>query len=217
MTKKSRAKKPVLPCKLYIVRHGETEFNVSGHMQGVVDSPLTEKGQVQARQRAADLASIEFAAIYASDLGRAVATAEILKLDRELIVLTTKLLRERSFGPFDGQHVSAWREALQDKLAERNELSAKDLFSHVIREDIETDQVVFTRCITHLREVAVAHPGKNVLLVSHGGIMRTILIHLGFGTPQELGSHVVTNLGYFVLESDGTDFSVLETQGIGKK
>ncbi len=214
MVKKPRAKKVAAPCKLYIVRHGETEYNVSGQMQGIVDSPLTQKGREQAKQRAADLASTEFAAIYASDLGRAVATAEILKLDREMIILTTKLLRERSFGTFDGQPVSVWREELQEKLAERDQLSAKDLFSYVLREDIETDQVVFTRCITFLREVAVAHPGKNVLLVSHGGVMRTILIHLGYGTPQKLQSNSVTNLGYFVLESDGTDFSVVETHGI---
>jgi len=216
MPKQIQPVNEIAPCRLYIVRHGETEFNVSAHIQGVVDSPLTEKGIVQAEQRAGEFANIEFAAVYASNLGRAISTAEILKLDRELIVLTTELLRERNFGKLEGVPVAVWRETLQGKLAERDALSAKELYSYVLRDDIETDEQVFTRCNTVMREIAVAYPGKNVLLVSHGSVMRTILIHLGHGTPQELGSHVVTNLGYFVLESDGIDFTILETHGIAK-
>lgn len=71
--------------------------------------------------------------------------------------------------------------------------------------------------ITFLRETAVAYLGENILVVSHSGIMRASLIKLGFGTASELNFSCISNAGYAVIESDGVDFFVRETDGIHKR
>src|SRR5437879_13343918 len=63
------------PVRILLVRHGETVFNVEGRWQGQSDSPLTERGLAQARELARALAEVSIAAIYSSDLGRAIDTA----------------------------------------------------------------------------------------------------------------------------------------------
>src|SRR3989339_819938 len=81
-------------CTLYLVRHGETEWNVKKINQGQSESFLTEKGIEQAKETAERLKDIKFDAIFSSDLSRTQRTAEIIKLDRELIIQTSQLLRE---------------------------------------------------------------------------------------------------------------------------
>ena len=73
-------------CTLYLVRHGETEWNVKGITQGQTNSSLTENGKQQALNTANDLKNINFDAIFSSDLTRTQDTAEIIKLDRDIMV-----------------------------------------------------------------------------------------------------------------------------------
>lgn len=95
---------------VYIVRHGQTEYNVAGKAQGWKDSPLTRMGMAQALmlRRWMDGRHLHFHTIYTSDLGRAVQTASILA-EPETQVLATDGLREISFGDLDGQDSSAFR------------------------------------------------------------------------------------------------------------
>ena len=62
-----------------------------------------------------------------------------------------------------------------------------------------------------------SYQGKSVLVVSHGGVMRALLVHLGFGTHDELPRNAVNNLGYIVLEKNGHKLKILETHGITKQ
>src|SRR3989344_5835107 len=87
----------------YIVRHGQTEWNTKGLLQGHGDSPLTYLGVKQAEQIRDELKSIHFDAIFSSDLLRAKRTAEIVALERKIAVKTTQALRERDFGHFEGK------------------------------------------------------------------------------------------------------------------
>ena len=204
-------------CRFYIVRHGQTEWNNARIIQGQLDSPLTEEGIRQAAERSKTFKDIEFADAFASDLFRAHKTAEIIAADHTLAVKTNQLLRERSFGSFDGKHADVFYQELRELLEHRESLSEDKKFAYKLRDDIESDQEVCERMITFLRETAVAYPDKNVLVVAHGGIMRALLFKLGFGTYEELGVDAIDNLGYVVVESDGVDFFVKETQGIKKK
>lgn len=86
----------------YIVRHGETEWNAQGLMQGHLDSPLTSTGEEQARELAQTLLAIHFDHVFSSDLLRARRTAELLVIDRKFALNTTQLLRERTFGKYEG-------------------------------------------------------------------------------------------------------------------
>lgn len=203
-------------CRIYIVRHGETVWNVEGKLQGQADTPLTKKGVVQARERANELSRIEFEAIFASDLGRTMRTAEILKADRELVVMATTMMRERAFGRYEGTTYEEFRREMAAKLAERDMLGMEAQAGFRLSEDVETDEEIVGRGLLFIRETALAYPGKTVLMVSHGGMMRALLWKLGVTSHdgKKIGMGIISNLAYFVLKTDGVEMEVVEMEGI---
>jgi probable phosphoglycerate mutase len=87
---------------LYVVRHGETPWNVEGRYQGQLDPPLNENGRQQAEATAHKLAALGFEAIYSSDLARARQTAEALAEKAGLPVQLDPRLREIDQGKWQG-------------------------------------------------------------------------------------------------------------------
>jgi 2,3-bisphosphoglycerate-dependent phosphoglycerate mutase len=210
---------------IYIVRHGESESNAhidkdsSFHTQwGEFESPLTQKGEEQAQKRAEALRSIEFDAVFSSDLTRAKQTAEIIKLERKLAVQTTRVIRERSYGNYLKSFKDKSREQIESEM--KKELTMLDEMAKMTYKpspDVESPAESASRLITFLREVAVAYAGKKVLVVNHGNNMRNLLTHLGYAKFDELATGDIENTGYIVLESDGTDFFIKETHGVHKQ
>jgi broad specificity phosphatase PhoE len=155
------------------------------------------------------LADVKFDAAFSSDLIRAKRTAEIISLEKKLAVQTTKALRERYFGKFEGKDWIKYDNEIVTLLKKYRKVGYDQK-----KAIMEVDDSMISRVTTFLREIAVGYPGKNILMVSHGGLMRTILIHLGFGTYETLPPGSIGNLGYFKLKSDGVDFFIEETDGI---
>lgn len=203
-------------CTIYVVRHGQTEFNVARKIQGQLDSPLTQKGIEQAKQLSAELSNEKFEMIFSSDLLRAQRTAEIINVDKQLALNTTKLLRERRFGRYDGTSYEEFDKLNKELILKREKLTDEDYFKFRLYEDFETDEEVVSRMITFLREVAVTYSGKNILAVTHGGSMRALLVHLGLGSYNEITHESISNSAYVKLLSDGIEFKILETKGITK-
>lgn len=196
---------------VFIVRHGETEWNMKRLIQGQKDSALTELGINQAKELAKELQKIKFDLVFSSDLLRAKKTAEIIVTEHNLAVETTELLRERAFGKLEGKPVEALR-FFENLFAK---LKHEEMFSYKSAPDIESDEELVTRLITFLREAVIAHAGKKILIVTHGGIMRAFLIKLGitdYKNPVWVG-----NAGYIKLETDGVDFEVKKVKGIHKR
>jgi probable phosphoglycerate mutase len=79
---------------LYITRHGQTEWNVQGRLQGHLDSPLTELGVIQAEQLADSLVNVEFDVIYSSPSLRTVRTADMIRGERPIDITIEDKLRE---------------------------------------------------------------------------------------------------------------------------
>ncbi len=209
-------KKDNLFCTLYIVRHGETEWNVKNIIQGQSDSPLTEKGINQAKATAEKLKDIKFAAAFSSDLFRTRNTAELIKLDRQLSVVTEKALRERNFGSYEGKSGDDFGltfKHLFEKLKDLSEFEQRNL---KFASDIESDEEIISRFILKLREIAVAYPAKNVLVVTHGGPIRTFLMHLGYTKYGKLHPNSFSNAGYAIVQCDGIDFYLKEVKGVIK-
>ncbi|HAO64442.1 TPA: hypothetical protein DCQ44_00475 [Candidatus Taylorbacteria bacterium] len=200
----------------YIVRHGETEFNVSGIMQGHTDSPLTEKGQEQAKLVGNALKDIDFDLVFSSDLLRAKRTAEIMLLEKKLAINTTELLRERSYGRYDGRSATEYREENKEMLAKIVDLEWSERSKIKFSPDAESDHEVVSRFTLFLREAAVTYAGKKVLIVTHGGTMRSFLVQIGWGTAKELPGGCIQNTGYVKLVSDGIDFEIQEVVGVGR-
>jgi len=198
----------------YIVRHGETVWNKLRLLQGKSDSPLTETGMEQARESAQAFQKIEFAEVFSSDLLRAKRTAEIISLEHDLVVKTTQLIRERDFGKYEGQHVDIFKNRLQEMLAS---LAEEEKKSFSLDGEVESEADVITRLLTFLRQTAFAYPSQNILIVTHSGIIRMLLFHLGWLNRQEQEEVKIKNLATIQLECDGTEFFLRSTSNIQKE
>lgn len=200
----------------YIVRHGQTDWNIQKKLQGQANTSLNEVGQEQAKEIAQTLKQIHFDEIFSSDLDRAVQTTEIIAQERKLAVKTTKALREKNYGSYEGRDREEVKKELKHSFEAWGKLNDEEKMKFKIYQDGESDHEAVERFIRHLREIAVAYPGKTVLIASHGGIMRYFLIKLGWATYKELDSHAIKNTAYIKVESDGLDFFIKETHQIEK-
>jgi len=200
-------------CTIYLVRHGRTDWNDKKLVQGHTDIPLNLEGQTSARALAAELKSIKFDRIYASDLLRAKETAEIIALEHQLVVETTKALRERNFGNIEGKSHSVFPE--MDKLLDSLDYKTRYSYKFDTNMEMENDEEIMNRFVPFLREIAVANPGKTVLVATHGGPMWVFLVKLGISDYQHFLE--IKNLAHIKLESDGVDFFIKETSGIKKR
>jgi len=216
------AKKVIKPCTIYLVRHGETDNNKNGIIQGSkVDANLNKTGEKQAKQAAERLKQVPFIAAFSSDLVRAKQTAEIISLQHKLTVTTNKAIRERSFGHFEGKSTDYFHLKLKKQLDHFATLSDEAKFDYDFNHGIETLGPAVSRLITFLREIALAYPGQTVLVVSHGALIRHFLIRIGFATFETLrwdsdSLPPITNLGHAVIQTDGIDFFIIDTFGINK-
>jgi probable phosphoglycerate mutase len=166
---------------LLLVRHGETDWNAAGRLQGHTDRPLSDFGRRQARQLAEELADEELEAIYASDLARARETAEIVGERLGLPVVLDPDLREKDWGTWEG-------------------LTAVDRDRvEFVGESTEAHQ---ERILRTLRRISQRHPaGGSVLVVTHGGSMRRVqTAALGMALP------VVENCGRWLCTCENGAF-----------
>ncbi|MDO8609119.1 MAG: histidine phosphatase family protein [bacterium] len=164
---------------------------------------------------------MHFDAIYSSDLLRAKETAEIAKLERKIVLTTTQALRERCFGRLEGKHWMTFDGELRKLWKKLGKLTDEERKLHNLKE-VENNEQIINRCIPFLKKLAFAYVGKTLLIVSHGGVMRVLLKHIGFIPTDkdpdlekdEFRTIEILNAAYIRIESDGTDFNVKETYGI---
>ena len=154
------------PTRILAIRHGETSWNVQSRVQGQLDIELNDTGRWQAERLAAALADEPLAAIYASDLQRALDTARALATRRGLPLQAERGLRERGFGEFEGltfrdikirwpEQAGRWRQRDPEFGPQGGETLAD----------------FYARCIDTVTRLAVVHPGQVIALVAHGGVL----------------------------------------------
>ena len=156
--------------QLWLVRHGQTDWNLEGRFQGSRDIALNLSGQEQARQIAAQLKGEQFDAIYSSPLVRALRTAETIAAVHGMPVQVDPLLVEVRLGAWEGmleaeihqQYPQLERERLCNPL-------------HTPPPGGETAAEVAERMALAADEIARTHPGGTVLLVSHGMALSTLI------------------------------------------
>ncbi|MBV8064491.1 MAG: histidine phosphatase family protein [Actinobacteria bacterium] len=153
-----------------LVRHGQSEWNREGRWQGLADPPLTELGVRQAQELAEHLASERIDAIYASDLRRALATAEIIAAPRGLTVVVEPALREIDVGEWSGLTTDEIEIRHPDGF--RRHLEGGDGW-----EQGEPHAEMSARIVSAIERIARLHPGECVLCVLHGGVIRALLAH----------------------------------------
>ncbi|MFM2120558.1 MAG: hypothetical protein RL722_2026 [Pseudomonadota bacterium] len=152
--------------RILALRHGETDWNVAGRVQGQLDVPLNAEGLAQAERLAAALADEPIAAIYSSDLARAASTAAALSRRTGLPLQLRQGLRERHFGAFQG-HTVAEVEQQHPELS----LRWRKREPGFTPEGGESLLTFYARCVDAATEVARRHPGETIALVAHGGVL----------------------------------------------
>ena len=156
--------------KIFLIRHGETERNKIGKLQGSSDIKLLPEGMQQAHLLAEHAPFHNVDAIYSSDLERAVKTAEILAAKFHLPVIKERGLRETSFGEWEGRFLS--------DLAKENPKGFEKFFTRpdkVQPPNGETFLQSQARIMNALGEIIADNDGKSVIVVSHGAAIRLII------------------------------------------
>jgi probable phosphoglycerate mutase len=152
--------------RIIAIRHGETAWNVDTRIQGHLDIPLNDVGRWQARRVGAALAGESIASVYASDLGRAHATAQAVADIAGLPVVADAGLRERAFGIFEGrtfaQIEADWPDQAQ-RWRKRDPTFEPEGGESLLR--------FRERIVGTLQRLAVGHPGEQIVVVGHGGVM----------------------------------------------
>lgn len=156
----------VEPTRVIAVRHGETAWNVDARIQGQLDIPLNDTGRWQAAQLAAAVAHEPLAAVYASDLERAHATARSLAQARGLPVVADTGLRERAFGSFEGRTFAEIDAQWPD---DARRWRHRD--PHYGPPGGERLIDFYERCVAAAARLAAAHAGQTIALVTHGGVL----------------------------------------------
>ncbi len=163
---------------IVLVRHGETDWNRDRRFQGHADINLNDTGRAQVQALAADLADERFSAAYTSPLRRAAESAEILAASLGLEVRPCDALKEVHVGSWSGLTVPEVESRFPDGHRRWVGSGAGGW------DDGETYDELGRRVVDGLRRIGEAHPGSNVLAVTHGGPIRSVQAALR-GLPFE--------------------------------
>ena len=158
---------------LLIVRHGETEWNAEGRIQGHTDIGLSENGAQQARSLGQRLADRQIDVAYSSDLKRTSETARLALGHRNVVLNETPRLREYHKGIFEGMTLTEIQTQFPDEYPKYLE---KDL--SYAPGGGETTRDVSTRMASIFQEIKAEHLDETVLVVSHGGALRAAMVSL---------------------------------------
>lgn len=163
--------------RLWLIRHGQSTWNVEKKAQGWADPPLSDLGVWQAKKTAQHLSQeTEFEALYSSNLVRASKTAQALADITGLPIQTDERLREHGLGEAQGmvwdfsQAVKRWPQIAEP--AARGEL----IFSLI--PGAEALDAFMERIVTAFDEIRARHSSGNIAVVSHGGVFRAYFAHL---------------------------------------
>lgn len=190
--------------RLYLVRHGETTWNIERRYQGALDSPLSARGWEQSRRTREALREVPLGAMYSSPLARAVETARVIAEPHDLPVTPVEALREIRVGQWEGLTV-AEIEAQYAEAASRWYTTP-----HLARiPGGETIAEMQMRSAAAVEELRRRHAGEAVGVVAHGGVNKTIILTVlaaPLSSYWRLRQH---NGGITVLEWEGDRARVL--------
>ncbi|NPV90466.1 MAG: alpha-ribazole phosphatase [Firmicutes bacterium] len=191
---------------IWMVRHGETEWNHQSRYQGHTDVPLNEVGIIQSRQAAERLASEPITAVYSSDLTRARTTAEIIAASHGLTVRVKKGLRESNYGKWEGmtfKEIKAVYPGAIERWLDNPQGSRPP--------DGESLWEVRERALAAVDEIRGENPeDSSLVIVTHGGVIAMLLMTYLKEGPEFLRRFFGRNASISKIEFRGEDVEVLE-------
>ncbi len=156
-----------------LIRHAQTIWNRQKRIQGQSDSPLTVEGERQAGRWGKMLKQFSWDRILASDTGRALKTAKLINDCLNLSLTTDPRLREQDWGQWTGKTVARLKTESGRKLDEQ--VNAGWSFCPPAGEDRRS---VLARGLRALQAAAEEWPGDHILVVTHEGVVKSLIYHL---------------------------------------
>lgn len=166
---------------LYVIRHGETEWNKEKRSQGRLDSSLTDKGKEDARLLGARLQDKEFNQIISSPSGRTLETARLVRGERQIPLLTDERLMEIDLGEWQGKTEDEIKTMYPDKF--NSYWNEPDIYTSV---GGETFLQVQQRLADFLEDLEKTVTNGNFLIVTHGVVIKTLYMLCRHSTLKQL-------------------------------
>lgn len=194
--------------EILLIRHGETAWNAVRRLQGHLDIPLNTEGERQAAALGRALTAVPVDAVYASDLQRAMQTAQAIAAPRDLTVQIEPGLRERAFGNFEGMLYADVSVQYPEAYAT---WQARDIDARMPSEErlAETLREFFMRALAAITGIASRHPSGCIALVTHGGVLECAYRAAQGITPDRPRDFTIFNASINRFEWDGRALRLL--------
>ena len=171
--------------KLYIVRHGQTEWNVLEKFQGQLNSPLTLEGIKKIKETSAELEDIKFEAVYTSELGRTISTADIIlqhnnfekgkNNSEKLRLQKLSELNEIHFGEWQGMDFKEiflkYPKEAHSYFYDVKNYTAKNIKGEELKDGLE-------RFLKGIEKIRTKYKSGNILIIKHGTVLELFLNHI---------------------------------------
>ncbi len=188
-------------CILHLVRHGQTAWNAEKRLQGHVDIALNATGLAEAELVAKEFADRTLGGIYSSPLQRAHGTAQIINRSHQHTIKLYDGLKEATYGSLEGILVDDYHLKCEEIHPQFHQLTYQERLHFKLVGDAETDFEVYQRAKPVLDEISQNHLDEEVVVVTHGGLMRAVIAMIA-------GPHVrdirIQNVGCLTLVSNGS-------------
>jgi len=181
--------------KCYLVRHGQTSWNETHRFQGWQDIELSNVGMNQAYKISTYFKDIEYDHLYSSDLIRALRTAQIIQAKHDATMTITKGLRELDVGNWEGL---TFEEIVESNHGET--ITNMDDLWKLSREDGESLVQFQERVVKEFEKILVKSEGKDIIIVTHGGVIRVILCYVLKCEMSEINHNKIDNGSITILE-----------------
>ncbi len=191
--------------KIYLIRHGQPEWNVSRRVQGHTDSVLTDKGRKQAMDLGKKLSHIKFDVAYSSSSIRAYATAELILNGTLKEILKLDSLKEINLGVWEGMRYSD----VETEYPDQFKCFFNDPSKFELREG-ETFHQLQSRAVRSLETIVEANRGKKIILVSHGMFIRSLLAFIENRPLKDLwNTPAIHNCSQSIVEERNSRYKII--------
>ncbi|MBU1093056.1 MAG: histidine phosphatase family protein [Firmicutes bacterium] len=192
--------------KCYLVRHGQTAWNETHRFQGWLDIELDTIGMLQAQMLTNYFKQQRICHIYASDLSRALKTAQLIQQKMECPMSISKDLREMNVGNWAGQ---TWDEITSE--FRDDEKFDEDRFFELAKSGGESLSEFQERIVVTFKKIISKHPNQDLLLVTHGGVIRVLLCYILGCNLSQRNALKIDNGSISVLEiNDSNEIKIIE-------
>lgn len=193
--------------KLYVIRHGTTDWNEAKRLQGNSNTRLNEKGREMVRKSAEGMKDIPFDVIYSSPLERAYETAQIIRGNRNIEIIKDDRLMEAGFGIDEG--------VVFEKRTPGCKLFFEDPPSYVPHETAESFESLCARTADFIDAVicplSLEKPDATVLISGHGAMNRALMLHFLHRELKDFWAGAWSNnCSTSIYEINGNRFILLE-------